>query len=168
MARSRYRSVTYDLEASLALARVVAAAGGDTTPRAIASALGYRGTNNGAFLSRMASARLFGLVAGRSDRVLLSERGQAVLSGRGPVADQARVEAFRAVPLFRAVLDSLAGRPVPEGQALAVLLVEEFGETEAKATTAAAKLLDSAGQAGLLQAIHGKNILFKAFSTNFT
>jgi hypothetical protein len=98
----------------------------------------------------------------------LSERGQAVLSGRGPVADQARVEAFRAVPLFRAVLDSLAGRPVPEGQALAVLLVEEFGETEAKATTAAAKLLDSAGQAGLLQAIHGKNILFKAFSTNFT
>ena len=40
--------------------------------------------------SRMASARLFGLVAGRSDRVLLSERGQAVLSGVGPAADQAR------------------------------------------------------------------------------
>lgn len=168
MARSRYRSVTYDLEASLALARVVAAAGGDITPAAIASALGYSGTNNGAFLTRMASARLFGVVAGRSDRVLLSERAQVILSGSGPAASRARVEAFRAVPLFRAVLDSLAGGPLPEGRALAVLLVEEFGETETKATTVAAKLLDSAGQAGLLRPVLGQNSLLMALPTDIT
>ena len=153
MARSRYRSVTYDLEASLAVARVVAAAGGDVDPAAIAGALGYSGVNNGAFLSRMASARLFGLVAGRSDRVLLSERGQAILSGVGPAASRARIEAFRAVPLFRAVLDVSAGGPLPEARALAGRLVDEFGETPTKAATVAAKLIDSAGQAGLLQPV---------------
>ncbi len=154
MARARYRSVAYDLEASLAVARAVADSGGDTTPAALAAALGYSGVNNGAFLSRMAAARLFGLVAGRSDRVLLSERGQAALAG-GPAGTAARVAAFRSVPLFRAVVDALGEARLPEGRALADLLVREFGEPPAKSASAAAKLVDSAGQARLLQPAGG-------------
>ena len=76
MARSLYRSVTYGLDASLALAQVVAAAGGRTDVDTLASALSYSGVRNGAFLSRLANARLFGLVGGRSGEVVLTDRGR--------------------------------------------------------------------------------------------
>ena len=82
MARSLYRSVTYGLEASLALAQTVARLGGRTDADTLASALSYSGVRNGAFLSRLANARLFGLVAGRSGQVLLSERGRRCLYAR--------------------------------------------------------------------------------------
>ena len=78
MARSLYRSVTYGLEASLALAQTVAREGGRTDADTLASALSYSGVRNGAFLSRLANARLFGLVAGRSGQVVL-DRARASL-----------------------------------------------------------------------------------------
>jgi len=149
MARSRYRSVSYDLEASLALARAVAAAGGDTSPWALAVALGYRSTRNGAFRSRLASARRFGLVAGRGHRVLLSERGQAALSsGR---AGEAKVAAFYDVPLFRAVAQSTTG-VLPDVEDLADVLVADFGEDPTKARRVAVRLTESAVSAGVLAA----------------
>ena len=80
MARSLYRSVTYGLEASLALARTVAQSGGRTDADTLASALSYSGVRNGAFLSRLANARLFGLVAGRSGQVVLTDLGRRCLS----------------------------------------------------------------------------------------
>ena len=80
MARSLYRSVTYGLEASLALAQTVARSGGRTDAATLASALSYSGVRNGAFLSRLANARLFGLVAGRSGQVVLTDRGRRCLS----------------------------------------------------------------------------------------
>ncbi len=148
-ARSQFRSPAYDLAASVAVAQAVAAAGGDTSPRAVAEALGYRGTNNGAFHARMASARLFGLVAGRGDRVVLTERGQVAATG-GPASPAALQAAFRSAPLYAAVAAVLVGRPVPETKALAALLVEQFAEKPAKAPGVAARLLASAAQAGLL------------------
>ena len=147
--RSQFRSPAYDLAASVAVVQAVAAAGGDTSPRMVAEALGYRGTNSGAFHARMASARLFGLVAGRGDRVVLTERGQVAATG-GPASPAALQAAFRSAPLYAAVAAVLVGRPVPETTALAALLVEQFGEKPAKAPGVAARLLVSAAQAGLL------------------
>ena len=66
MARSRYRSVTYHLEASVELARMVQRAGGRTDMEALALDLSYSGVRNGAFLTRLANARLFGVVSGLS------------------------------------------------------------------------------------------------------
>ncbi len=76
MARSRFRSVRYDLAASLEVARLADSAGGSIAPDLLAPALGYSGTNNGAYLSRVASARLFGVVTGRGGRLELT-RGAA-------------------------------------------------------------------------------------------
>lgn len=72
MARSRFRSVRYDLAASLEVARLADSAGGSIAPDLLAPALGYSGTNNGAYLSRVASARLFGVVTGRGGRLELT------------------------------------------------------------------------------------------------
>ena len=112
MARSRYRSVTYHLEASVDLARMVEQAGGHTDMEALASLLSYSGVRNGAFLTRLANARLFGLVAGRSGQVTLLDRGRRCLSSDPVAARAARIEACLAIPLFRHVLERLsaAGR----------------------------------------------------------
>jgi len=171
--RSRYRSVTYDLDASVAVARVVEDLGGVATPAQLAPALGYSGVANGAFLSRLANARLFGLVAGRTSRrlsredVTSTDRARAILGGDERAAAAARRAAFSSVPLFRAVLE---GGQLPEGgaPALAEVLVRDFGEVPGKAPATAAKLLASAGQAGLLAVGDSQNFQFKAVSTNFT
>lgn len=158
MSRSKYRSVAYDLESSIAVARAVARFGGDTSPGQLAVALGYAGANNGAFLSRMAAARAFGLLAGRSERVLLSDRARAVLAG-GPAAAAARVEAFRAVPLFRAVLESQAGEELPAPPELAELLVDRFAENPKKAPSVARRLAASAAQAGIFADYDPSNVI---------
>jgi hypothetical protein len=167
MARSRFRSVSYDLDASVVVARIVADAGGSLTSDVLAESLGYSGTNNGAFLTRLANARLFGLVTGRTGSVSLSERGRAILVGGEPGA-KARVDAFREVPLFRAVLDSRQGGALPGLSDLSEILENEFGETSSKAATVAAKLIDSAGQAGLLHRQPDGKVQFGASLTDFT
>ena len=85
-------------------------AGGTIAPDLLAPALGYSGTNNGAYLSRVASARLFGVVTGRGPRLELTERGRQILAGVSLIRRLARREAFLAVPLFRAVADAAESR----------------------------------------------------------
>ena len=52
MARSRFRSVRYDLSAAVEVARLVESAGETVAADILAPALGYSGTNNGAYLAR--------------------------------------------------------------------------------------------------------------------
>ena len=150
MTRSRYRSVSYDLEAVLDVCRAVEDAGGSLDAAELADALGYSGVRNGAFLTRLANARLFGVVAGPSGAITVTGRGRAILDGAEPHASEARVAAVRAIPLFRMVLDRLDGTAVPPPERLAKLLVDRFGEDPAKAPLCAAKLVDCVGQAGLI------------------
>jgi hypothetical protein len=142
--------VTYRLEASVDLARMVEQAGGHTDMEALASVLSYSGVRNGAFLTRLANARLFGLVAGRSGQVALLDRGRRCLSSDPVEARAARGEACLAVPLFRHVLEHLAGEVVPPPEALADLLQRQFGEAPARAAATARTLIESARQAGLI------------------
>lgn len=164
MARSTFRSVSYDLDSSLALAGTVASSPrGAVSSHELATALGYSGARNGAFLTRLANARLFGLVSGGSDRIVLTERGRSALSTDLEVADPARVEAFLAVPLYRAVLERSGGEVVPPVDQLAHLLESDFGESPNKAHSAAVKLVDSAGQAGLIRNQRGETSLTSRF-----
>jgi hypothetical protein len=151
MARSRYRSVTYDLEASLDVARAVLRVGGRTDTTTLAGLLSYSGVRNGAFLSRLANARLFGLVAGRGGEVLLSARGRRCLTGSSQEVALARAAACLDVPLFRHVLERYAGQDLPPLTALVEVLQSEFGEPGDKAPGAARVLIASAEQGGLIR-----------------
>lgn len=151
MARSTFRSVSYDLDAALALARHVASYVDGVSSEELAASLGYSGVRNGAFLARLANARLFGVVAGRSSRVVITDRGRRALSAGGTDAGSARAAAFLSVPLFRAVFDRYAGSPTPSLDELDSLLRTQLGEQPSKARVSAAKLLDSARQAGLVR-----------------
>jgi hypothetical protein len=168
MARSLYRSVTYGLDASLVLAQTVASSGGRTDADTLAAALSYSGVRNGAFLSRLANARLFGLVAGRSGQVVLTERGRRCLSPDPAVQSQALAEAFWAVPLFRRVLEDAPGRSLGDVDALAVELETRFGEVSSKARATARVLLESAERAGLLREGRVDLSLVRGPVTNFT
>jgi hypothetical protein len=168
MARSRFRSVRYDLAASLEVARMAGSAGGSIAPDLLAPALGYSGTNNGAYLSRVASARLFGVVTGRGARLELTERGRQILAGVEPESSLARREAFLAVPLFRAVADAAESSKGYLPDDLARWLVDEFGEVEEKARSAADQLVASAGQAGLILRSEMGKLQLTTSVTNFT
>ncbi|MCL4445728.1 MAG: hypothetical protein M1134_02465 [Actinobacteria bacterium] len=168
MARSRFRSVSYDLDSCIALARVVAEAGGEITADVLAPSLGYTSANNGAFLTRLANARLFGLVAGRSGTVTLSERGRAVTNPEATRLGSLGAELFDAVPLFRVVRNELLKEPLPAARDLAEILCDRFGEVASKAPSVAVKLIDSAGQAGLLQRNSDGTVQFTEPVTDFT
>jgi len=148
--RRRLRSVRYDLDSACEVARVVDNAGGSLQSDLLARALGYSGTNNGTYLTRLANARLFGVVGGRGSRIELTERGRLILSGEEPAASEARRDAFEAVPLFREVLLSYPSGALPERPLLAERLRRDFDETESRAFSTAGKLIDSAHQAGLV------------------
>jgi hypothetical protein len=168
MARSTFRSVTYDLDAAVAAARYVSRSDAGVSSQELAPALGYSGVKNGAFLTRLANARLFGLVAGSSSQVTLSDRGRRALSSDGAESAAARAEAFLSVPLFRAVFDQYADRRVPGPDDLESVLRSDFGEPDAKARVSAAKLLDSARQAQLIRAHPDGTMRFTSDFGRFT
>lgn len=168
VARSRFRSVRYDLSAATEVCRLIDSAGGSIAGDVLAPALGYSGTNNGAYLSRVATARLFGLVTGRGARFELTDRGREILAGEEPGASASRREAFLAVPLFRAVAEGAEQRRGTLPDDLSRWLVDEFGELPAKAQTVADRLVASAGQAGLLTRGEGGNFQLTTSLTNFT
>jgi hypothetical protein len=160
--------VTYHLEASVDLARMVEQAGGHTDMEALASLLSYSGVRNGAFLTRLANARLFGLVAGRSGQVTLLDRGRRCLSSDPVESRGARVESCLAVPLFRHVLERLSSEVVPPPEALAGLLQRQFGEAPARALPTAKALVESARQAGLIIEGHVQLPILNWSDKNFT
>ncbi len=158
-----------DLDAAVELGRIVQRAGGSAAPDIVAAALGYSGTNNGTFLTRLANARLFGVVGGRG-RIDLTARGRAILEGSPAEAAAARRAAVLAVPLIRAVVDHLAGqgRRVPPEPALAALLAARFGEPPERAAPVAAKLAASLAQGGLTVVRGGEMYLVEGPLTDFT
>ena len=107
-------------------------AGGRTDADSLASALSYSGVRNGAFLSRLANARLFGLVAGRSGQVVLTDRGRRCLSTDGACTRRALAEACWAVPLFRRVLEDASGGELGDLDGLATVLETRFGEDSSR------------------------------------
>jgi hypothetical protein len=146
-----FRSVAYDLDESIDVARKLADLGGNgSSSNDLAQALGYTGANNGAFLTRLANARLFGVVTGHSSRLAPSERGTRALSENRSVAGRARIEAFLAVPLFRYLIDRYQRLPLPNAQSVEGAIRVEIGQNERKAKVSGAKFLTSARQAGLV------------------
>jgi hypothetical protein len=166
--RSRFRSVRYDLAAAVEVARMVDSAGGALAADILAPALGYSGTNNGTYLTRVANARLFGVVTGRGSRFEITDRGRRILAGVEPGASSARQEAFLAVPLFRAVVDTVAqnGGLLPDH--LAPWLEADFGELDTKSQAVADRMIASASQAGLLRTTDGGKYQLGGPLTNFT
>ncbi len=152
MATPRYRFTAYDLESCVELARTVHENGGALSRDALAHHLGYKSSSNGAFNTRLANARLFGLVDGSSE-LSPSDRAKTILFPDYPAAAaKARLDAFESVPLYAEVLKTYHGQPLPSEDGLKNALRTRWSVNADKVDMVHSRLLECAEQAGLFEA----------------
>jgi hypothetical protein len=151
MSGPKYRFTAYDLDSCVDMARVLHANGSVLTTDQLAHHLEYKSANNGAFNTRLANARLFGLVEGSAE-LRPTTRALRILFPDYPAeASAARLEAFEAVPLYAAVLSTYHGQPLPDEQGLKNALNTRFGVAPDKVAMVYSRLMECAEQAGLFQ-----------------
>lgn len=152
--RSEVSFPYYDLEASIEVPKVIHdQAGGACTRDQLAPLLGYSGTKNGGFISRIGAARMFGLIEETAGVMRPTDLANQIIS---PVqaGDKQRglVTAFLSVELFSKVYERFKGQTLPSQQGLENLLRNEFKIVPAQIKTALRNLQDSASLAGFFDA----------------
>lgn len=153
MAAPPFKFTSHDLNASIEVAKIIEDHGGIASQDELAVWLGYKSKNNGAFLSRIASARAFGLLAGQSPAMEPSLRARNILRPDFPATEQrARLEAFEDVPLYKAVLDHYHGQALPDAKGLRNALETRWQIHTDRSASVMSRLMDSAEQAGLFNA----------------
>lgn len=152
-ARTGPRYPVYDLDSAIEVARKLHERGGDqASNHALATYLGYSGIRNGAFISRLAAARLYGLIEGPTSGLRLTPRAHDAVSPDYPeIEAQARLAAFESVPLFAAFFKEYEGKQLPPRQGMLNALEVKFGVPKSQSGSVLERLIDSAEQAGLFQ-----------------
>lgn len=154
---SEHRYPIYDLNDAIEVAQTIRDRGGGASTRdQLAAFLGYSSTNNGAFLSRLSAARLFGVVGSSGRELVPTELATRMLNPEWPDdAAEARVEAFLNVPLYRAIYQRYEGQQLPPEVGLRNALRTFYEVPESRTATAYRVLMDSADQAGFFAARGG-------------
>ena len=151
--RSESKFPYYDLRDSIKVATVLRErAGGSCSPDQLAPWLGHTGALSGAFVSRIAAAKQFGLIERKAPRLLrLSQRGRVIVApGSGESVGEAKVAACLDVDLFVKVFEHFQGSTLPEKMGLQNVIQTDFGVVSGRAETAVRVLLNSAREAGFL------------------
>jgi len=110
----------FSLDDVTKLAKGIFELGGTCTIDQLAGHLN-QAASGGAFRLKVQAARTFGLVKSLQGKLSLSELGTRVLEPESAAA--ARVEAFFAVPLYRALYDSYKGKALPPSSGLEMAIV---------------------------------------------
>lgn len=165
--RSEVSFPYYNLDSALEVAeKIHDQAGGSCSRDQLAPILGYSGTKNGGFLSRLAAARLFGLVEEVGGMLRPTQLASSMYAPIHPVdAERAKVQAFLNVELFEKVYDRFKGQPLPTSQGLENLLRTEYKVVPAQIKNALRVLQESAESAGFFNAA-GRGRLVLPLSAN--
>ncbi len=156
--KAEYRYPVYDLDDSIEVARIVRDRGGGAAGAdALASYLNYGGTNNGAFLTRIGAARLFGLIERQNGSFVPTDRAMRILAPERHGIDDAsaKVEAFKGVPLYGVLLQRYRGQPLPPEAGLRNALETQYGIPKGRTQVAYRVFMDSAATAGYFEARGG-------------
>jgi hypothetical protein len=137
----------WSLEDVMPIADALAELAGPSTANRIAQHLGVSPTG-GAFRSKIATARYYGLTEKRGDTYVLTSRGEAVLERDGDDATAARREAVLSTT-FGTMLRKFAGRE-PNETTLAARLEDDFGVPAGSAPYLAGVLVKTATEASLV------------------
>jgi hypothetical protein len=149
----------FDLDDSIAVAKVVHDRGGGTCARdLVAASLGYSTTKSGAFSSRISAAKQFGLIRVEGDVIATTDRAISILH---PVMESdaivGRRDAFLSVPLFQKVYDKFKGGSLPQEIGLQNLFKSEYKIGEERLKPALRVMLHSAEQAGFFSVAGNKS-----------
>ncbi|SRR6266568_3866930 len=144
----------YTLEKSIEVADVMHQRAGGVCDRAqLAALLGYSGTNSGTFLTRVAAAKMFGLIEQDGGNLRISARGKTIVA---PISDaqaqRAKIEAFLSVELFKKVFEAFNGQSLPAEAGLKNLLETQFNVVKDRVGPTVSIMLQSADQAGFFKA----------------
>ena len=148
--RSEIKFPGYDLASSVEVAQAIhAKGGGAAAPENLAAFLNYKGTNNGAYLTKVASARMFGLIAKQGNLYVPTPLAHRIIT---PVyqsdAAQALIDAFLNVELFKKVYEDFKGKELPPEFGMKNAMRTQYGVVPARIGDAYRNLIDSAETAG--------------------
>ncbi|SRR6266545_1116801 len=151
--RKQRRSVrypAYNLADSVEVARRITEDGGGIASRdRLAAFLSYSTTNSGAYLGRIAAARLFNLITTQGSDFLITPLAQEILMPvYGEQARQALVKAFFNVPLFKEIYEEYNGKPIPPEFGMKNFLRTRYGLNSRQSDEAYRTLIESADTAG--------------------
>lgn len=154
---SEYRYPKYSLMDSLAVAKAIYSQGGGACDlEHLATYLGYKGTNNGAFASKVGASRMFQFVQKSGELFRPTQLAHRILS---PVyahdAKAALVEAFMNVELFKKIHDDFKGKELPPDSGLKNAMRMQYGVPVANVDVAYRNLIESADAAGFFAARNG-------------
>jgi len=128
---------------------------GYASPDQLAGVMGQRPTS-GTFRTRVATARIFGAVNVSRGRVELTDLGKRLADPQQ--RDQARVDAFLHVPLFKAIYENHIGATLPNDDGLEREIVG-LGVSEKQADRARQAFQRSAEQAGFFKTAKDRLIM---------
>ncbi|WP_157572105.1 hypothetical protein [Hydrogenophaga taeniospiralis] len=148
--RSELSFPKYSLADSIEVPKAIYVQGGGAcTLEHLATYLGYKGTNNGAFASKVGAARTFGLVQKSGNLFQATPLAHTILSPTYPhEAKNALVEAFFNAELFRRVHDDFKGRELPPEFGMKNAMRNQYGILPSRVDLAYRVLIESAETAG--------------------
>jgi hypothetical protein len=147
-----------DLAEAEKAAAHVAGSGGQCRPEQLSAWLGHSTLNSGAFRNKVAAAKLFGVLEGRRNLILLAGLGRRLVDP--DTARQARVEALLTVPLYRTLFESTKGRKMPGVMGLELEMLR-LGVARTQVQAARQTFLRSAEHAGFFESGTGQLVLPK-------
>lgn len=144
----------YTLDQSIEVAKVIHEKAGGSCDRAqLATLLNYNGVKNGAFLTRVTAAKIFGLISQHGDQLTVTDSAHKILHPVTPSqGERAKVDAFLTVGLFRKAFDEFNGINLPDEVGLKNLFLTKYQIVEERTGPSVRVMLDSAEQAGLFRA----------------
>ena len=157
--KAEFRYPVYDLADSITVARTIREQGGGAaTADRLAGFLKYGGTRNGAFISRIAAARMFGLIMTEANGYVPTKRAMRILAPERPGIDDgaAMVEAFKDVPLYGVIATRYHGQPLPPEVGLRNAMETQYGIPRDRTAPAYRVLIESARLAGYFDARDGQ------------
>ncbi|MDE2166187.1 MAG: hypothetical protein KGJ66_07605 [Alphaproteobacteria bacterium] len=137
-----------DLDAAISVASAMLNAGGVALSRDQLAGTMNLSAGSGNFVTKVATARMFGLIANVQGKYELTDLGFRILDRDDRAQKQARSDAFLTIPLYRRVFDEFRGKPLPprpEGLEAAFL---RFGVAPKQKATARVVFDKSAKQGG--------------------
>lgn len=166
--RSEMAFPYYSLDKSIEVPKLIhERAGGRCGRGQLAGLLGYSGVKNGGFLTRMSAAKMFGLIEENGDALTLTERAKKILSPMRPSdAEQAKLDAFLAVELFRKVFEDFDGHTLPATDGLSNLFRNQYKIVPNQIAPALRNLMDSADSAGLFRVAGNRSKLIRPIIRN--
>lgn len=165
--RSEVAFPYFSLDKSIEVPKVIhERAGGRCGRGQLAGMLGYKGVKNGGFLTRVSAAKMFGLIEESGETIALTARAKKILSPVRPSdAEQAKLDAFMSVELFRKVFEDFDGHTLPTADGLSNLFLTQYKVVPKQVALALRNLMDSAESAGLFD-VGGRTKLIRPLIRN--